>query len=335
MANVNDVYAALNRLGFETMGSLCFGTWNGYAVSLRPLTGNIYYTDVAVRLPKIPAGLKRALGRAIKEPGLRVGGMEQVRKNVIVASLSFARTDDPARLFAERMDKLTAALREQGIAPANTCAITGADRPDSLCLVSIDGIQCYQPVCAAAVRNRETQTREKIEDNQINGSYALGIIGALLGMLVGLIPNLLSIILAESIWSLLFALVPLCAMFGYKLFKGKMSRGSIVIVIVLSLLGVVLIPFFEIIIYLVKDYGISLGESLGYAVQIFRDPEFFSKAGSEYLQLLLFMALGIWIAWRYISGQTNSSQALSSETQIATLRPNPTYAQEEETGSVQ
>lgn len=193
--------------------------------------------------------------------------------------------------------------------------------------MSQGGALSYRPVCAAAVRDRDTQTREKIEDNQANGSYALGFVGALLGMLVGLIPNLLSIMFADTIWSLLFALVPLCAMFGYKLFKGKMNKGSVVIVVALSLLAVFLIPIIEILIYLVKDYGEPLGSALGYTLQIVRDPEFFSNASSEYLQLLLFMALGIWIAWRYISGQTNSSQALSSETQLATLRPNPAHGE--------
>lgn len=327
MANLNDVYTALNSLGFETMGNLCFGSWKGYAVSLRPFTGKIYYVDLAVRLPKIPAGLKKTLGRAVNEPGLRIGGIEMVKKNVIISSLSFAKADNPANHFAAWMDKLTAALRENGIGPADTCALTGASRPDSLCLVTIDGVCCYQPVCAAAVRDKGTQMRAKIEDNETNGSYALGLVGALLGMLLGVILNVLGIVFTERIYALLFALVPLGAMFGYKLFKGKMSKGSIVIVIVLSLLAVPMIPLFEMAFYFVRDYGAQLGEALPVAAQLMIMPEFLSEIGGELLQLLLFMALGIWIAWKYMSGQTNSSQALSSETQMATLRPNPFYAQ--------
>ena len=32
----NTVYQALEAKEFETIGQVCFGTWEGYAVSLRP-----------------------------------------------------------------------------------------------------------------------------------------------------------------------------------------------------------------------------------------------------------------------------------------------------------
>ncbi len=287
--------------------------------------------DLAVRLPKIPAGLKKTLGRAVNEPGLRIGGIEMVKKNVIISSLSFAKADNPANHFAAWMDKLTAVLRENGIGPADTCALTGASRPDSLCLVTIDGVCCYQPVCAAAVRDKGTQMRAKIEDNETNGSYALGLVGALLGMLLGVILNVLGIVFTERIYALLFALVPLAAMFGYKLFKGKMSKGSIVIVILLCLLGVLLIPLFEIVVYLMRDSGASLGEALNWATFYMLDPDFLSEISGELLKLLLFMALGVFIAWRYMSSSTNSSMASGAAAQLATLRPNPRYAQDAET----
>lgn len=331
MANV--IYSALEPLGFESEGAVCFGTWKGYAVSLRQFSGKTYYADVAVRLPKIPGGLRKNLNRELKEPGLKIGGIELIRKSVITMSISFSKVEEAAARFTEKLDKLTAALREQGIAPADTCAVSGASRPDSLCLVVSDGILSYQPVCAAVIREKGTHAREKAEENQANGSYVLGFVGALLGMLVGLIPNVLGIIYTERIYGLLFALVPLASMFGYKLFTGKMSKGSIVIVIVLSLLGVVLIPWMELSFYLVRDYGTTVREGLSYAAQYLLAPGSLAEIGGELLQLLLFMALGIWIAWKYMSGQTNSSQVMSSEAQLATLRPNPAYAATEEVGS--
>ena len=329
----NEVYTALERFGFENEGSVCFGTWKGYAVSLRPLTAKTYYVDVAVRLAKVPGGLRRNLNRALKEPGLKIGGVELIRKKVITISVSFAKAEDLAARFAERMDTLTAALRENSVAPADTCAVTGAARPDSLCLVVAEGTLCYQPVCAAAIREKDLRTREKAEDNQANGSYALGIVGALLGMLLGVVLNVLGIVFTERIYALLFALVPLAAMFGYKLFKGKMSKGSIAIVIILSLLAIPMIPFCEMIFYFVRDVGVSVGEALAAAAKLIFMPEFLSEISGELLQLVLFMALGLLIAWRYISSQTNSSQVTDTAAQLATLRPNPAYAQSAETGS--
>ena len=153
-------------------------------------------------------------------------------------------------------------------------------------------------------------------------------------MLLGVILNVLGIVFTERIYALLFALVPLAAMFGYKLFKGKMSKGSIAIVIILSLLAIPMIPFFEMIFYFARDYGASAGEALSAAAKLIFMPEFLSEISGELLQLVLFMALGIWIAWRYISGQTNSSQVTDTAAQLATLRPNPAYTQSAEAETV-
>ena len=325
MATEMDVLSAINQLGFEGLGNLFYGTWKGYAVTLRKISAKTFYLDVAVRMEKVPAGLRRALARGIKEKGVRLGGIELINKKRVVFSVSFKGSDQALPRLQERLDAAAAALRENGISPADTCAISGAARPDSLCLVNVNGALCYQPVCAAAVREQGTQVRAKAEENEVNGSYAMGVLGAALGMLVGLIPNLLTIIYAEMISAWLFALVPICAMFGYKLFKGKMSRGSIVIVIVMSLLGVVLIPYLELVIFLVKDSGFTLGQAFEIAWLYMTQAEFLSEIRGEFLQLLLFMGLGILVAWRFMSNQTNGSAMQNSEAQLASLRPNPAY----------
>ncbi len=320
MATVNDALTALTGLGFEPAGRFLFGSWKDWGLLLQP-AGKSVWAVFSVQIPNAPGAGRRALARSLKEKGLKTVTLGGLTKTAATFVLSYGKADNLAAFFTEALNAAAASLRESGIAPPETCAISGAPGPDSFCLTTLNGALGYRPVCAAAVRDQSAQTKEKIEDNQANGSYALGFVGALLGMLVGLIPNLLSIIYTDRIYGILFALVPLASMFGYKLFKGKMSKGSIAIVIVLSLLGVVLIPYLEIVIMLVKDYGAPLNEALAYTLQLFREPDVLSELGGELLQLLLFMALGIWIAWRYMSNLTNSGQALSSETMLATLRP--------------
>ncbi len=327
MADVDDALTALTGLGFEPAGRFfepagrfLFGGWKNYGVLLQPV-GKSVWAVFSVQIPNAWGANRKALIRALKEKDLRTVKLGGLTKIAASFTLSYDKADDLTGFFTEALNAAAAALRESGINPPEKCAITGAANPDSFCLTTVNGALGYRPVCAAAVRDRSAQTRERIEDNQANGSYALGFVGALLGMLVGLIPNLLSILYTDRIYGVLFALVPLAAMFGYKLFKGKMTKASIAIVIALSLLGVLLIPYLEIVIMLVKDYGAPLNEALAYTLQLFREPDVLSELGSELLQLLVFMALGIWIAWRYISGQTNGGQAFSSETQLATLRP--------------
>lgn len=327
MANINPAFAVLAGLGFENAGTLSFGTWKGYAVAASQMGLKGLMLNVAVRLPSKTASEGKAVRRILKDKGWKQIGLGRLTQNVLVFNFSFGKAGDLTAFLRDALDVITASLREAGVAPADTCALTGAARPDSLCLMTVEGALSYQPVCAAAIREKNEQTRAKTEDNQLNGSYPFGFLGALLGMIVGVIPNVFVIITTETIYSLLFALVPLAAMFGYKLFKGKMSKGSIVIVILVSLLGVLLIPCLELAYVFVSEYGAPLGDALSVSAQMMLTPDFWADMSGSMLQLLLFMALGIWIAWRYMSGQTNSSQLTDSAALQATLRPNPNYAQ--------
>ncbi|MBR6115778.1 MAG: hypothetical protein IKQ10_11490 [Oscillospiraceae bacterium] len=95
----NEIFSALEPLGFTAVNNICCGVWKDYAVSLRPLTGRTFYVDTAVRLPSVPAGLRRTLGRALKEPGLKIGGVEAVRKNVITVRSPLPSRTTPLPAF--------------------------------------------------------------------------------------------------------------------------------------------------------------------------------------------------------------------------------------------
>lgn len=323
MAKTNELYSALSACGFETSGLFCFGTWRGYAVTLRPWSGRAYYLDVAVRAGKWNAKLYRQISKSLKERKVRNPNAAGVGEKTAIFQLRFRKAEDPCEVLASALNTVTEVLRENGLAPADSCAITGAAQPDSLSLVSVGDHYAFQPVSAAALRAGSDREREKAEDNELNGSYALGLVGALLGMLVGLVPNLLTIVLDETIYAILFALVPICAMFGYKLFRGRMNKASIVITLLMSLLGVPLIEFFELVIYLMRDYAATLGEALAFSAEAFRDPAFLSDAVPDFLQLLLFMGLGVAFASGVIFRQTNSLKLRDDEARLSTLRPNP------------
>ncbi|MBR6430706.1 MAG: hypothetical protein IKS27_05795 [Oscillospiraceae bacterium] len=322
MASGNEIFDALQPLGFETCGEFCFGTWRGYAVALQKFTSRICYVHVAVRVDR-PASFLRRLRRATKVRGLKVGGTERAMKNEVLFSISFAKAEDIAALFSERMDVFIDALRENGIDPADTCALTGRTEPDSLCLTESNGSVSYQPVCAAAVREQTYQAQEQVRSNELSGNYVLGLVGAVLGMLVGLIPNLLTILFLEQIFGILFFLVPVAAMFGYKTLRGKMNAASVVIVILVSLLGVILIPYLEIVFYLVRDYKIAIGDALRATGGVLFTRETLSELRPRLLLLLLFMVLGILASLRLLKKGTNRSVISSSEIQLASLRPNP------------
>ncbi|MBR5094430.1 MAG: hypothetical protein IK095_04995 [Oscillospiraceae bacterium] len=324
MATEMEINNALAACGFGNLNGVVFyGAWKGYPITLRKIAGRSFYVDAAAALDAVPGALRRALGKELKDKGVKMGAPAASGKARVCFTTAVSTKEDAAAILRMRLDAIVEALRHNGVAPASVCAVTGSPRPDALCLVDLGGVPSYQPVASAAIRQKNEQVKAQAEENELNGSYALGFVGALLGMLAGLIPNLLTVIFAERIFALLFALVPICAMLGYKLFKGKMTKGSVAIVIAVSVVGVLLMPMLEIVFYLMRDYGDTFGEALGDLGLILREPSFSGQIGAELVQLLIFMALGILIAWRFISGQTNSSAAKFGEIQLASLRPLP------------
>ena len=318
MAKENPVYAALAPLGFETAGQVCFGRGKGYAVSLRP-NGGYYYLEFAVRCDKKDAQLRKAVQKALKA---------RCPKNTYACVNNGSFFSFPVRFtgkgsygeqFSAFADAIAEVLRENGLAPAHSCAICGSGAAESLCMVT-----SFQPVHAACMRGQVEQIREEAEQNRENGSYLGGVIGALLGTLVGLIPSVLTVLLIEGVSAWLFALVPLCAMWGYRKLGGKRNNAAIVIVILLSLLGVFLLEYIQLVAYLIGQYHAPLGLTLNVALQNFMDPEMFPLVLKDCAIPLLFMVLGIALGWRYLR-QTNSETVKAMGVQLDTLRPNPDY----------
>ena len=324
MAKQAPLYQALAARGFETAGLACYGLWKGYAVTLLLEQGS-YWAHFAVRVNQSDRSLQKALAASMKNAcGRRVAVNLALGRGKTAAFAFRADRKSPCEdQFAAFADNCVRALQENGLSPAKTCAVCGGGTPESLCLLG-----SYQPVHSGCMRSSLEKTREQAADNQANGSYLTGLVGALLGMLVGLIPNIAIGVLSDRIYAVLFALVPLAAMWCYRKFNGKMSKGSIGIIIVVSLLGVVVMQFFTLAIYIVQEYGVSLGKALSLSLQLFGDGEVLGSVLGSSVMHFVFMALGILFAWRYLN-QTNGGNVANMEAALATLRPNPDFSGED------
>jgi len=319
MAKENPVYTALSGLGFETAGAVSFGLWKDYAVSVRP-NQNYYQIELAVRADKKDKALARTLLKEARGrlPKTVIGCVNA--GNAIFFNVRLHRKAGYAEQLTAALDLLAGLLREKGLPPADTCAVCGGPHTDSLCMEST-----YQPVHAACMRRVSEAARETVEDNENNGSIFLGLVGALLGTLAGLIPNVLTIVFLERIHALLFALVPLAAMWGYRKFRGKQNAAAIVIVVLLSLAGVFLLEAVVVAIAIAQEYGAGFGQSLRISLEYLFTAEGFIAFLQDSLMELLFMVLGIFIAWRYLR-QTNTVRLQGLEGVLATLRPDPRTA---------
>lgn len=332
MANGQEILTALSELGFGNVGAFHYSAWKGYAVSLRRITAKNFFADVAVRLDKIPGTLRKALAAAVKPYGIKISGSAAITRTTVSFNFTTGKNPDAKAELTEKLDAIAAALRDNAITPADTSALSGAAMPDSLCLVPTGNLITYQPVRAEEIRQQNAKLQEKAEDNEQNGSYGLGFVGALLGALVGLIPSVLLAFFADLISAWLFALVPICSMFGYKLFKGKMGKPAIAIVILMSLLAALVIPYVSVVAACVHELGDPLGLAMAEAFDYLRDPDVLQGILGIFLKILLFAGLGVFLGWSFLGRQTNSAVLKNAEEMTATLRPNPNVQTPDEFG---
>ena len=135
--------------------------------------------------------------------------------------------------------------------------------------------------------------------------------------------NLATIVFVHRIYVVLFALIPIAAMFGYKLLKGKTNWFAIVVVVALSLIAIPVLELLSLALNVVREYDWPFGEALSYFAEHFFDGDILKETGPEMLKFLLFTALGLFVSWSYVHNSLNSSQMAGSKLQLDTLRPNP------------
>lgn len=316
MIKRDDIYRAFAAYGFETAGSVCLGSFEGYALSLQPNGSSGYFLDAATRTPANDSTFRKSY-KKIKPKNVTGIGATKTSTRLIVA---FRGKTPVEQQVDELLRSFTGALREAGIAPAATCAVCGGSAPESLGFFG----GTFQPVHAGCLQGLVTSAKDAAEDNRVNGSYLTGFLGALLGAVVGILPSLLLIALTDRIYALLFALIPLASMWCYRKFGGKMDRASIVIVVILSLLAVLLMTAVSAAMSLANEYGDPFFEILPVILAYVVTAEGFLALLQDSIVPLIFLALGLWIAWRFLR-QTGDVKVQDAEAAAATLRPNPAY----------
>ena len=315
MANKQTTHDGAAALGFEELNGVFFGTWQGYAVS-QFMNQSFYSFQFAVRTDKKDAQLRKTLLADVKQRLQKKCRSVVNNGDSIMFNTVFSRKEPIQQQMTDCLNAMAAALRSAGVAPAQTCAHCGGHSPDSLCLVGTSN----QPVHAACVRSAREAVVEKAQSNQESGSYLTGFLGAVLGAIVGLIPNVLTMLFAERIFALLFALVPLAAMFGYRLFKGRKDKAAVVIIVLLSVLAVFVQQTIYVVIELTKEYGVTFAEAFDATREFLFTSEGMSAMMQDCAMQFVFMALGIVIAWRYLA-QTNTGAVAHAEAAASTLRP--------------
>ena len=191
-----------------------------------------------------------------------------------------------------------------GVAIPDRCAVCGG----SGCDVAVPRSGVYTPAHRACLEKAVSGAQDKADSNARHGSYLLGTVGAFLGTLVGILPSALTIILAERIYVILFALIPVCAYMGCRLLRGRMNYFALVVTVVFSVLGVYLLNFGVTLYSLADAFELGIKDALTLFPYMLIDPEVWEEIsrGEDFIKCLLFAAAGIFLAWGMISRTAKS-----------------------------
>ena len=203
-----------------------------------------------------------------------------------------------------------------GVTPPSTCPI--CKQPG--CDVYVHYQNGYQPAHQRCLQAQMANAKQAAYKNAVSGNYALGILGGILGGLLATVPSILTIWFAETIYSLLFALIPLGVYYGYKLFGGKLDRTPLVLSIVLSVLSVYFIQIVLIIMTFILEYGAPFGEAMQLTSIVLGQMEAWTEITLNSGMAFLFAGLGIFFTWGIIS-QTMETPLKSMQQVLDTMTP--------------
>ena len=290
-----DFLAALEGQGWRKVNFTAYGVRNGFPVTAGMQAGHAKACPVTITLQEEPdKDTRKALSQEIKA----VAAKPAFNGRVCAVTLKLDETQ-PFPLTA--LDDVLRVLQSRGMTPPCQCGLCNQMGFDAYAMVK----GRYDTVHHGCMDSLQGEVVAKAQ--QMPGSYWTGILGAVLGCIVGVIPNVLTIWFSETIYSLLYALIPLCTYYGYKLCRGKMNKLAVAATLVLSVLSVFIIEFVLLNLTLMEEYEVGLGLSLALTFPLLADGETWGLMAQDAVSSFLFIALGVFIVWGQIS-RTHASE---------------------------
>lgn len=316
MKYVDEFMDYIGGKGYQVSGNVAAGLLGNHPISFvaSSLVGGV---QLVITLPMETSQIDPIVKALRKEKAIRQRFMPQAGKECLILAGSVNRKE-----MASRMDDLQYILHNllvsQGVAIPTRCPTCGEEHCDVYAQVG----EAYRPTHRRCVETHAQASQEKLETTAREGSYLTGLLGAIVGAIVGGIPNVLTIVLTSSAYSLLYALIPLAAYKGYELFKGRRDMGMRWIVIGVSVVGSVLVDLISYAVVFFQEVGGYSDFALRYFLALLREPEVSASLMMDMGTSLLFVGLGIYITWRYIS-RNNVSDFAKAAQSMDTIIPIP------------
>ena len=265
-----------NARGYKTAGDMMTGAYRGYPFLARLKAQKLSVLTTVITISgKFPVKVGKQLRKQLPK---RCGFSWNPRPTLICSG----QGEELFTNFTSAMETVTAAFQEAGVsAPEDKCAFCGQSGCDALAIRN----GAYTPVHRTCCQEQSYAAAAKAEDNAQNGNYLTGIIGAILGGVVAILPSLLTIWFMEKIYAALFFLIPLGIYYGYRLFKGKMNKAVGVITIILSLIMPIVLELLVFYISVATTYGIlpSILDTTALYFQLYTVGEMFTDMIMSYV----------------------------------------------------
>ncbi len=300
----------LTTRGFQMHDLLGCGVIDRYPLSVQLVGKPALISSIIVKI-HLAQSLKKNYRKEIKNLMKHKGAVSYVGRTLQMV-VRTSHMQYPYE-FSQTVISLVNYLTTNNIQESLQCPICGQFDPDGLAYYN--GV--YQKVHLSCIENLLDKREADVAQNEKNGNFLTGLIGALLGGLVGILPSVITVMAANHIYAILFVLIPLCIYYGYRLFRGKMNNAAIVLTIVLSVVFLFLMEYLVLVLTIHQDYGMWLFAD---CFKVFFDPEFFGEMIKTMGMSALFLVIGIVYSWSQIS-QNNKKTSTSVQFTRSTIKP--------------
>lgn len=289
----NAVLRQLEARSFRIVGNNAYGQTGGYPVMITSNGRSFITAMTADRAPDRQDS--REILKRLKEAGLKAA----FNGRAVVLNLSLKKSEDADSLLG-RLNAAASVLKTSGVRPPAGCAVCSRGGADSY-IVRNDKRPVYDCVHRECINKLQADISAKTEENP--GSYGMGVLGAAIGAIVGIIPAFIGIYFLNIISAWLFMLIPVATYFGYKRLGGKLDRAATACSIIFSLLGMGFL-FLVLDVCLNMEYGNPLGMAIASTIQytfVNYSADYWSWLSPNIGQMIMFYAIGLIFSLRIIS----------------------------------
>jgi len=317
--------AMIRLTGFQQVGvgetvPRAFGMIGGIPVEASvPKDGELQLQFSAHQLDKQAVKALQAAGKELDKNVKLAATAELTTFTVTIKS----RDEVEARnLFEQTKRQLKPVLKDSGLFELPTdCVVCGDLDCDVLSKVGGQLVPAHRHCLERQKHEMTAQAEEKTN----NPKTVQGLIGGLIGGLVGAIPAFIVLNIFHRFFFVLFALIPLAAYYGWKLFGGKVSRLTTVFVILYSILVSAAVDVLDthlILRGLYEEWGMAGQIRLMDTVQYYFTPDVFFEFFARYTLMAVGAAIfGVFIAWGVITKTDKGAlqEALASASEFVPM----------------